>query len=157
MQTEVHFSSKLDDYGTPRHLYSRLDVDFRFDLDPCATSQNAKCERFYTESDDGLIQPWADRAVFMNPPYSRAYDWIRKAYEAVFSYRWDLQAKLVVCLIPARTDTQMWHEFCMRGEMKFIEGRLTFEGATDPAPFPSAIIVFQRNNSRAGRCFTFRQ
>jgi hypothetical protein len=50
-----------------------------------------------------------------------------------------------VCLIPARTDSCWWHQFAlMADEIRFIKGRLKFQGARDGAPFPSAIVIFRR-------------
>ncbi len=48
----------------------------------------------------------------------------------------------LVCLVPARTDTAWWFDYCAKGEIRFIKGRLKFGGSKNAAPFPSAIIVF---------------
>lgn len=56
-----------------------------------------------------------------------------------------LRGGTVVCLLPARTDTAWWHDYCMKGEITFIRGRLKFGGCSNPAPFPSAIVVFKPN------------
>ena len=53
-------------------------------------------------------------------------------------------AELVVCLLPARTDTAWWHDYVMHGEVHFIRGRLKFGGSKNNAPFPSALVVFKR-------------
>jgi hypothetical protein len=50
---------------------------------------------------------------------------------------------MVVCLIPARTDTDWWHTFIMKGSIFFIRGRLRFGDAQNSAPFPSAVVVFE--------------
>lgn len=55
---------------------------------------------------------------------------------------------IVVMLIPARTDTKMFHDFILgKAEIRFIRGRLNFEvdgeKSKDPAPFPSMIVVFR--------------
>ena len=54
------------------------------------------------------------------------------------------EAQIVVCLLPSRTDTAWWHDYCMRGEITFLRGRVYFEqeGKNDRAPFPSAVVVF---------------
>ena len=50
---------------------------------------------------------------------------------------------LVVALIPARTDTQYWHDYCMKAsEIMLVKGRLKFGDGTGSAPFPSAVVVF---------------
>ena len=55
---DVYYSSKTDDWFTPQHVYEPLDLEFGFTLDPCATPDNAKCEKFYTREDNGLLQDW---------------------------------------------------------------------------------------------------
>jgi len=84
-------------------------------------NQNAKCRLYFTKADDGLKQQWSGRA-FMNPPYGREIGkWVEKAYEESGK-----NAELVVCLLPARTNTAWWHDYCLRGEVYFIRGRLKF-------------------------------
>ena len=50
----VHFSSRSDEWETPRWLFEALNAEFGFDLDPCCTKENAKCARFFTRDVDGL-------------------------------------------------------------------------------------------------------
>lgn len=132
-------TSVTAEWGTPQWLFDQLDAEFHFDLDPCCTTENAKCERFFTLADDGLAQLWTGR-VFMNPPYGRGIDqWMRKAWET-----WK-EGHLVVCLVPARTDTAWWHDYAAKGQVRFLRGRLTFDGHAEKghnAPFPSAVVVF---------------
>lgn len=134
----VHFSSKTCEWATPPELFAKLDAEFRFDLDPCATPDNAKCARYFTRGDDGLAREWRGR-VFMNPPYRREIGaWMAKAWKSS-----QATAELVVCLVPSRTDTAWWHEYAMRGEVRYLPGRLRFGGASNSAPFPSAVVVFR--------------
>ena len=137
-------SSRSDNWPTDPAVFAELDARFGpFTLDPCASDENAKCVRYFTREDDGLAQVWAGR-VFVNPPYGRAIGaWMRKAHEAA-----QTTAELVVCLVPARTDTQWWHDYVMRGEIEFIRGRLRFGACVAPAPFPSAVVVFRNASSR---------
>lgn len=133
----VHFSSETDLWSTPQDFFERLDDEFHFTLDPCATIDNAKCQRFFTVEDDGLAQNWDGERVFMNPPYGRGIGaWVKKAYES---------KALVVCLLPARTDTRWWHDYVIGGgaEVRFIKGRLKFGKAIYNAPFPSAVVIFR--------------
>lgn len=79
----VHFSSKTNEWATPQDLFDKLNREFLFTLDPCATPENAKCAKFYTAEDDGLAQSWDNERVFCNPPYGRQIkDWVKKASEA---------------------------------------------------------------------------
>lgn len=73
----------------------------------------------------------------MNPPYGREIGhWMKKAYES------SLTGAVVVCLVPARTDTKWWHDYAMKGDIEFIKGRLKFGDAKNNAPFPSAVVIF---------------
>jgi len=134
---EVHYMSKTVEWATPEGLFDELDGEFGFDLDPCATKENAKCKKFYTKEDDGLAQSWKGRKVFMNPPYGRVIgDWVKKAATG--------GAEIVVCLLPARTDTRWFHEYIYgKAEIRFIKGRVKFGDGKQSAPFPSMIVVFE--------------
>lgn len=80
MNTGVMFSSKTDMWATPQPLFDLLDSVFRFDIDVCATAENAKCARFFTDADDGLQQEWRG-TCWMNPPYGRGIgEWVKKAH-----------------------------------------------------------------------------
>jgi site-specific DNA-methyltransferase (adenine-specific) len=141
----VHFSSQSNEWATPTDLFRILDRKFNFTLDPCATPQNAKCKKFFTQQEDGLAQTWAGETVFMNPPYGREIGtWIRKAYEE------STQGATVVCLIPARTDTTYWHDYVMQyaDEIWLKRGRVKFGGSKNSAPFPSAVVVFRPGSHR---------
>src|SRR5690625_3063082 len=134
----VHYSSKTNEWATPQCFFDRLDEEFNFTLDPCSDGLNAKCEKFFTQEDDGLTQSWAGESVFMNPPYGRVIgEWIKKAYEE------SKKGAMVVALIPARTDTRYWHEYVMKAdEIRLIKGRLKFGDGKNNAPFPSAVVVW---------------
>ena len=71
MNTEVMFSSKTDQWATPQDFFDKLNEEFRFTLDPCADEFNHKCDRFFSEKENGLIQDWSGETVFCNPPYGR--------------------------------------------------------------------------------------
>lgn len=141
MINEALFSSHSDEWGTPQEVFDELNSEFDFTLDPCASSENHKCERFFTKSDDGLRKPWGGERVFCNPPYSEIDKWVEKAF---CESRQD--GTVVVLLIPARTDTRYFHNFIYhRSEIRFIKGRLKFigNGKNGTAPFPSMIVIFR--------------
>lgn len=141
-------TSNTYEWATPKYFYDELDKEFHFNLDPCATKENAKCKDFFTIKDDGLCHAWFGN-VFMNPPYGREiYKWVRKAYFESLTY-----GKTVVCLLPSRTDTKWWHEYCMKGEIRFIKGRLKFIGCgvVNSAPFPSVVVIFRGKKSPSKR------
>lgn len=140
INTAVMFSSKKYDWETPKKFFDELDKEFSFTLDPCATSENAKCKKYYTVKENGLKQDWQGHVIFCNPPYGRAIkDWVEKCYKE--SLKPDTT---VVMLIPARTDTSYFHDYIYRKakEIRFVRGRLRFGNATNSAPFPSMVVVF---------------
>jgi phage N-6-adenine-methyltransferase len=137
MKLEVMYSSKSDDWETPKYLFDKLDAVFDFTRDVCASPENAKCSLYYTRADDGLRQSWTG-ICWMNPPYGRKIgEWVKKAYESA------KHGATVVCLLPARTDTKWWQTYCAHGEISFIPGRLKFGNSKNSAPFPSALVVFR--------------
>lgn len=138
----VHFSSETNEWGTPQEFFNKLNREFYFTLDPCSTHENHKCDKYFTQEDDGLSQEWSNEVVFMNPPYGREIKhWIKKAYEE------SLKGAIVVCLIPARTDTTYWHNYIFgkASEVRFVKGRLKFGDGKNSAPFPSAVVVFDNS------------
>ena len=140
MNTEVMFSSKTDEWGTPIDLFEKLNDEFNFTLDPCADEENHKCDKWFSKTDDGLTKDWEGEIVFVNPPYGREISkWVEKCYN---------EAKkpntVVFMLIPARTDTVYFHEWIYnQHEIRFIKGRLKFGESKNPAPFPSMIVIMK--------------
>ena len=137
---KVHFSSETNEWSTPKSFFDLLNKEFKFNLDPCATKENAKCKKFFTEKEDGLEKSWGGYRVFCNPPYGRNLKyWVKKAYEESKK-----KSTLVVLLIPARTDTSYFHEYIYgRSEIRFIRGRLKFGSSKNSAPFPSMVVYYK--------------
>ena len=71
METKIHFSSASGNWSTPQDFFDKLNEEFHFTLDPCADDLNHKCEKYYTEQQNGLNQDWSGESVFCNPPYGR--------------------------------------------------------------------------------------
>lgn len=135
---KVHFSHETDRWFTPAGLYKKLNDEFHFNHDPALKER-------VDWSNSGLSTPWGTK-TFCNPPYSNLADWLAKGYREYKS------GKLVVFLIPSRTDTHAWHDYVMKAsEVRLIKGRITFEGAEQGAPFPSCIVVF--DPSKTGTVF----
>ena len=138
MNASVLFSSKTDMWETPQDFFDKLNREFNFTLDVCATPENAKCENFYSPEQDGLSLLWKGR-VWCNPPYGRQVgQWVEKAYMSAQA------GALVVMLLPARTDTAWFHDYVYRkAEIRFVRGRLKFGGSKTGAPFPSMLCIFR--------------
>ena len=149
---EIIFSSKSAEWETDLIFFNKLNKIFHFTLDPCATSENALCRKYYTIAEDGLSQSWQEERVFMNPPYGKEVkDWIKKAYEEGQD-----PDTLVVCLVPNRTDTKWMHYYGYKADWIIdIKGRLKFGNRLlsakllgemfYSAPFPSRLIIYAKN------------
>lgn len=134
------YSSNRDDWATPQDFYDRLNEEFHFTLDPCASPATAKCAKYYTAEDNGLAQDWGGETVFCNPPYGRdIWQWCRKCRDEARKPN-----TTVVMLVHARTDTRWFHDFVYGfAELRFVRGRLKFGGSKNSAPFPSMIAIFK--------------
>lgn len=137
-------SSASDEWTTPRWLFDELDAEFHFTLDAASTHENALCERHYTLEDDALSHSWDGEVVWLNPPYGRAIGkFVKKASEIS-------GGGCCVALVPARPDTRWWHDHVAgkATEIRFIKGRLRFGDGKNGAPFPSAVVIYDRRPRR---------
>jgi len=114
------------------------------ELDPCTSPENpTRADYFYTASDDGILQPWNAKRIYVNPPYGKTIShWIDKSLVAA------AQGAKVVLLVPARPGSA-WFRRAWEGatEALFINGRLRFKGADASARFPSVIFAYNLNLS----------
>jgi site-specific DNA-methyltransferase (adenine-specific) len=130
------FSSMSPHWNTPKNLYRQLSDEFHFNDDPCPSGGIF-----------GLDREWGTR-TYCNPPYGRQInDWLKKGWDE------SQKGKLVVFLLPARTDTAWFHNFVLpfAKEIRFIRGRLCFSkpnGETGRAPFPNMVIIFEGRPSK---------
>ncbi len=141
-------TSDKADWQTPADLFEQLDAEFEFLVDMAATFNNSMCAEYYGPDRswplqrDSLQVPWPEEACWVNPPYGRGIgQWVRKAVEEI---RRPGGPSVIVMLVPARTDTQWWQVAQAAAEIRYLVGRLTFQGAPSAAPFPSALLVFRR-------------
>ena len=146
---EVIFSSArtgkgTDEWGTPPDLYNNLDSIFHFDLDPCCTVENQKCEigfgldRGFEDENklhfmrDGLKASFGQYTAFVNPPQSQLSAWIKKCHDESV-----VNGSTVVMLIPARTGRTAWQKYVLgapqygetgAAEIWYVDGRISFFG-----------------------------
>lgn len=136
------FKAKSQEYETSDNIFVPLNNEFQFTLDVAASKRNAKCIQYYTENDNGLIQNWGQNICWMNPPFGRQMKlWVEKAYRA------SLNGATVVCLLPVRSNTNWWHDYCMKGEIRFIRGEVKFKGQKNGLWLPLAIVIFKRKSA----------
>lgn len=127
------FSKKTDDWSTPVDFYNQLNDEFNFNFDPCPLRGLV----------DGLNTSWNGN-IFINPPYSNVGAFLAKGLEELENGN----AKVLVYLLAARTDTKWFHTFIYNNplaEVRFIKGRLKFGNQKNSAPFPSMVVIFKNN------------
>lgn len=145
----ILYSSQSDEWQTPKEVFNFLDSRFNFSLDAAASDLNYQCQHYYTEVDNALTKEWCGK-VFLNPPYSKGkqYSFLEKAVQEIL---YNPECQSIVALVPARTDTRVWHDLIFKHacEIWFIKGRLKFANPTEPhrpsnsATFPSCVAVFK--------------
>ena len=135
------FNSGNQEWETPDDLFNRLNEEFKFTLDVCASEINKKHENYITKKQDSLNTDWGNNICWMNPPFNELKKWVEKAYQE------SMKGSTVVCLIPSRTNTNWWHEYCMKGEIRYIKGRPKFKGCVHGFPQPLSIIIFYNKNA----------
>ena len=136
------FQSAKQDWATPDDIFAPLADEFSFTLDAAADQSNARARAYFTKREDGLSQDWGNNVVWLNPPYgdgaSRLVDWVKKAEDSA------RRGATVVMLIPARTNTNWFHDICLsKGEVRFVRGRPKFGGAIHGLPQPLSIVIFR--------------
>lgn len=145
-------SSDGVEWYTPPHIRDAVvsALGGRVDLDPCADPERSfPAADHYTKDDNGLARPWRGH-IYMNPPYGRDIDkWTTKLRDELMPRGWVREA---VALLPARTDTEWWHELDAPVAC-FLRGRLRFSGYADSAPFPSVAVYFGPHPSRFAAAF----
>ena len=118
------------EWPTPKAVYEKLNAEFRFNFDPCPLGGDV-------DGTSPMFSEWEGKRVFCNPPYGPGIErFLERAGEA----------ELAVFLIPARTDTRWFHDLILpkAKEIRFVKGRLKFGGAAHNAPFPSMVVVFEK-------------
>ncbi len=145
----VHFSTGKDDWGTPQDLFDALNEEFNFTLDPCADNNNHKCAKVLHHRAGRFGAVMGGRNGILQPAVQQKNKNKRRSncMGAKMLQRGNRGGIVVVMLIPARTDTIMFHDYILgKAEIRFIKGRVNFEidgqKSKDPAPFPSMIVVF---------------
>lgn len=134
-----------DNRFTPPAFVEAVRAAFgEIDLDPCASRLSPVVARrmiILDEGGDGLVDDWSGDLAYMNPPFSRLLVWLRRAHD-----QWRAGAvKTVVCLVPARTDSALFHEVLSPvADIYLLKGRLNFldpQGSTQPTPFSLMVVI----------------
>jgi hypothetical protein len=138
-RVKAYKPKQSDSWSTPRNFYDKLDAIHNFTFDPCPLNHDLS-------KWDGLQIDWCTRN-FVNPPYSQPL--LRQFVEKGLAE--SRKGKLCVFLIPASTDTKLFHDVILPNatSIEFVRGRLKFEGYNNkgefcnaPAMKGSMIVIF---------------
>lgn len=129
---------ETDERSTPMELFGPLDAIFHFNLDPCATAENAKCPKYFDIASDGLSLDWLCTTVFCNPPFSRGQvaKWIRKAADST-------PAAQTVMLLKVDPSTKWFQLVWQFGDFIYFPARrFAFGPHGQVADFPICLVGF---------------
>jgi phage N-6-adenine-methyltransferase len=135
------FESAKQDWETPWDFFKPIDDEFHFTLDAAASNENKKAPDYISEDQDGLSVGWSG-VVWLNPPYGKGKQpisaWVKKARQE------QLNGVTTVMMIPARTNTNWFHDVCLKyAEVRFVRGRPKFGGADHGLPQPLCLVIFR--------------
>lgn len=146
-QMKLFGSKETDHWRTPPVVYAWLEREYPgvVFFDPCPRHPVR----------DGLATPW-EACAFVNPPYSRVEEFLRKAQEEIGAGR----TRLAIFLVYAKTETGWFHEYCLGNEVVdarivFWKGRLKFisdAGVKGPAMFGSILVVLTPRQHETTQC-----
>lgn len=149
----IYSGNKLDDWETPQSLFDSLNKLFRFSYDLAASEKNKKTNKFFSKKENSLLQNWnsIDGVSWLNPPFSQAKQFFKKASES--------KNPIVAIYKSANVESQVWQDYIFpHATILFLKGRVNFEGkenATSPT-FGSAILLFRTHpthNTQLSRLF----
>lgn len=144
-----------DSRFTPPDFMDNIYKTFgEIDLDPCAHKLSpvlARRKILASKGGDGLSQTWSGRLAFVNPPYSCALQWLRRAHG-----QWSAgHVATVVCLVPVRTDSAFFHEvLSLDADIFFLKGRVKFlkpDGTAQQTPFSLMVLTLGANAEQRAR------
>lgn len=119
----INQTSKRYEYYSPSSIIEAARQTMgSIDLDPASSIQAnkaVKADRFYTEQDNGLAQPWSGN-IWLNHPFGRVQNriWIK---QLVMSYK-DNRVKQACCITYACT-SEKWFQPLFDYPMCFLSPR----------------------------------
>lgn len=144
MTIKNYESTGNNDYETPQEVFEHWHKLFDFELDVCASADNAKIPSFLSKEDDCFMMPWK-RRNWMNPPYGKPEaacqpnckkktclpptednkkgrghcitgDVPGMSDFVKRAYEQSLEGRLVVALIPVSTATKWWQSYVTKAD-----------------------------------------
>ncbi len=125
-----------DEWQTPQWLFNKLDNQYSFSFDCCATDSNSKAPG-YSDNFVNIKRNWITEVCWMNPPFSKAYE--------MFEHFFKVVRKGVAIYRCDNMETKIWQEIILKkASWIFIPNkRIAYEGMEGKGSrFPSALIGF---------------
>lgn len=147
MAKPVVGNTKDNEYYTPKEV---VDMFGQFDYDPATVPEKAAefgLKNFDTIETDGLTKDWTQyRRIWINPPFTRKHEFIKKAQET-----YDKAKNDIYILFPIEfLTTKRFHEVCRGGYLYIPNGRINFQsglGKRGKSPaFGSVILKIDDEN-----------
>ena len=135
-----------DNRFTARTFVKAVEYSFgKISFDPCWHPASAVKPKAYfdvREGHDGLTDEWSGRLAFVNPPWSNQKKWIERAYD-----QW-LKGNVgtVICLVPSKTDTDLFHDILAKdADIFFLKRRPRFskvDGTSQSTAQSVMVVIF---------------
>ena len=131
-----------DDAYTPPWVFDRMGIEF--DLDVCSPPGGipwVPAVRYYTQADDGLLQPWQGR-VWMNPPWKAPKPWVARFITHADG----------VALVPCSSG-RWFHDLWVASDAVVVPtpGTMTFH-RPDLTPYPGGLPIRVAMFAFGGEC-----
>jgi phage N-6-adenine-methyltransferase len=146
------------DYETPDAFFELCDREFNFGWDLAAHADNHKCPRWFGPGSpyaaDSLLTPWWDLREWswLNPPFADIKPWARKCLEE------SERGARIAMLTLASTGANWFRDYCWNHcDIRFLNGRLKFKGATGPFPKDLALYVFDASKISGVQIWDWRK
>lgn len=132
-----------DGLWTPEYILEPTMAMFgvnEFGLDPCWNPQSKVKARVKVTAQEDSLRPgfaWHDKGeVWLNPPYSDPYPFLRRMAEAV------VRGALGAALLRHDHTTKWWEDWCYRRPIALLSARPKFGGSKNGGKFSSTLVLF---------------
>lgn len=134
-----------DEYYTPKYVVNYFG---KFDYDPSTRPEKANefgIEYYDTIETDGLLSDWTKyKRIWINPPFTRKYEFIKKAQDTYNIAKNDIYILLPIgCLT-----TKKYNEIQLKSKLFIPNKRINFENNSNKSSpsMGSIVIKIQETN-----------
>lgn len=151
MTSETFYAGKRsDEWQTPQELFERLNKQYKFKVDLAASKDNSKCEVFFSKENSYLDNriPYGDPNCWLNPPFSKAYEFFEKVSKDFTPIDRDSWQGAVAIYKSSNMEASVWQDVILKQAswVLILKKRTNYTDPEQPdrdsAPFGSSIIGF---------------